>query len=127
MRRVNRLLSLVLCSAMAVTLGSATHVLAGEGKGCEGDVDGNGQVDILDLLAVISDFGTCPDEPEECPADLDGDGFVFVTDLLIVLQNFGPCEGEGCESAADCDDGNDCTIDICVEGLCFNIEIPGCE
>jgi hypothetical protein len=121
------LLVLVLCSAAAVSLGPAAPVMAGGGETCEGDVDGNGQVDILDLLSVIQSWGNCPDEPEPCPADLNGDGVVNVNDLLIVLKNFGPCDEVSCESAADCDDGDDCTVDLCIHGLCFHFEIPDCE
>ena len=50
-----------------------------------GDVDGNGSVDISDLLAVISDWGPC----QGCQADLDADGQVGVEDLLRVLADWG--------------------------------------
>jgi hypothetical protein len=49
-----------------------------------GDVDGDGIVGFLDLLAVLSQWGPCPG----CPADLDGDGTVGFLDLLIVLSNW---------------------------------------
>ena len=53
-----------------------------------GDVNGDGKVDVLDLLIVLGDWGPCPPPPEECPADINGDGVVDVLDLLIVLGNW---------------------------------------
>ena len=53
-----------------------------------GDVDGNGIVDVNDLLAVISAWGPCP-IPSNCPADLNHNGMVEVNDLLQVITNWG--------------------------------------
>ena len=54
---------------------------------CFGDIDGNGAVDVNDVLAVLADWGPCRD----CAADLDGNGEVDVTDLLAVLAAWGDC------------------------------------
>ena len=51
------------------------------------DVDGNGLVDVGDLLAVLGAWGTCPAQ-SVCPEDVDGDGNVDVTDLLAVLADW---------------------------------------
>ena len=120
------LLAIVFCVFLIAPPEVTPMVSAYVGDPCEGDIDGDGQVGILDLIEVLFTWGACPDKGE-CPADLDGDGFVGVNDLIIVLINFGPCDGEGCQSHADCDDGDDCTIDFCIAGLCFNIPIWGCE
>jgi WD40 repeat protein len=48
-----------------------------------GDVNGDGCVDDLDLLAVLNAFGST-----EIAPDVDGDGRVDDADLLIVLFNF---------------------------------------
>ncbi|HIO52722.1 MAG TPA: hypothetical protein EYN32_03645 [Phycisphaerales bacterium] len=56
------------------------------GTGCSepsSDVDGDGDVDISDLLAVIVKWGT--DDPH---VDLDADGVVYVSDVLIVVSEW---------------------------------------
>ena len=53
-----------------------------------GDVDGDGQVDVGDLLDLLAGWGRCPKEPEPCPADFNGSGVVDVVDLLVVLANW---------------------------------------
>ena len=49
------------------------------------DLDGDGSVGILDLLALLAAWGTTPDGPP----DLDGDGSVGIVDLLILLSDWG--------------------------------------
>ena len=58
------------------------------GESCQGDEDGDGIVDVLDLLAVISAWGACD---KDCSADFDSNGTVDVIDLLIVIQYWGAC------------------------------------
>jgi hypothetical protein len=65
---------------------------------CPGDIaplpDGNGQVNIDDLLAVISGWGACPAPPPACPADIapaGGNSLVNIDDLLGILTNWGAC------------------------------------
>jgi hypothetical protein len=52
-----------------------------------GDLDGNGVVDVFDLLALLAAWGPCG--KGECPADLNGDNVVDVFDLLTLLGNWG--------------------------------------
>ncbi|MEE2907546.1 MAG: S8 family serine peptidase, partial [Planctomycetota bacterium] len=54
---------------------------------CPGDSNGDGQVNVTDVLNVIADYGDC----ESCPTDFDGDGIVGVNDVLILLGAYGPC------------------------------------
>jgi hypothetical protein len=54
---------------------------------CPGDTDGNGAVDLDDLLAVLSNFGSAAGGLSD--GDVDGSGAVDLEDLLIVLGNFG--------------------------------------
>jgi len=50
------------------------------------DINGDGYVNVNDLLVVIDQWGLT-----DSPADLNQDGIVDVTDLLIVVGNWGPC------------------------------------
>jgi len=62
---------------------------------CQGDVNGDGEVDLGDLFAVIiaSAFGC-----EDCPEDLGGNGFVDTDDVLALIEMLNnrdrPCEVE---------------------------------
>ncbi|MHC5115261.1 MAG: hypothetical protein ACYTGP_12630 [Planctomycetota bacterium] len=53
-----------------------------------GDLNGDGVVDILDLLDLLAQWGDCPDPPDPCPGDLDLSGDVGINDLLILLANW---------------------------------------
>ena len=50
-----------------------------------GDANGDGQVNVDDLLIVISSWGPC----QGCTADFNLDGMVGVDDLLTLLANWG--------------------------------------
>jgi hypothetical protein len=52
-----------------------------------GDTDGDGQVDVTDLLAILTAWGPCVG----CPEDFNGDGVVEIADLLFLLSTWGPC------------------------------------
>lgn len=54
-----------------------------------GDLNGDGVVNVLDLLALLSGWGDCPTPPANCPADLDRSGSVNVIDLLTLLAKWG--------------------------------------
>ena len=54
---------------------------------CTWDLNGDGIVAILDLLALLAAWGPNPGDP----ADFDGDGTVGILDLLTLLVNRGPC------------------------------------
>jgi hypothetical protein len=76
-------------------------VYRGDGVGCEAstctppacppDITGNGVVDVADLLAVIINWGPCPNPPSMCPADIIVNGAVDVADLLAVITAWGAC------------------------------------
>jgi hypothetical protein len=59
-----------------------------------GDVNGDNVVNVIDLLAVIANWGPCSN-PNDCPADIappgppQGDDVVNVQDLLMVINNWG--------------------------------------
>ena len=54
---------------------------------CDGDMNGDSVVDVLDLLGVIFAWGPC----NGCAEDFDGSGVVNVDDLLLVISAWGPC------------------------------------
>ncbi|MDP7029467.1 MAG: hypothetical protein QF733_04520 [Phycisphaerales bacterium] len=52
---------------------------------CPSDINGDGQTDVDDILAVIAAFGS------GAGGDVDGDGDTDVDDLLAAVGGFGPC------------------------------------
>ena len=48
-----------------------------------GDINGDGQLNVEDLLIVLSAWGSCSGD---CPEDITGDGAVDVSDLLLLLS-----------------------------------------
>ena len=53
---------------------------------CPADVDGSGTVDVDDLLAVITAWGS-----SDASADVTADGVVDADDLIEVLLTWGGC------------------------------------
>lgn len=54
-----------------------------------GDLNGDGSVNVSDMLLLLSQWGNCPNESSwGCSADLNGDGVVDVSDLLLLLANW---------------------------------------
>ena len=53
---------------------------------CPADIDGNDSVDVLDLIALITAWGT--DDPA---ADITDDGTVDVNDLVALIVAWGAC------------------------------------
>lgn len=53
------------------------------------DLDGDGFVNVFDLLDLLAQWGTCVD-CRDCPADLTSDCDVNVFDLLELLAQWGP-------------------------------------
>jgi choice-of-anchor B domain-containing protein len=49
-----------------------------------GDVNGDGLVNVADLVEVVLSWGPCPG----CPADVDGDGTVGVNDMVTVILSW---------------------------------------
>ena len=54
---------------------------------CPWDIDGDDNVSIADLTALLDAWGPNPGHP----ADINGDGSVGVSDLLELLANWGSC------------------------------------
>ena len=51
---------------------------------CLPDIDGSGDVDFADLVAVLAAWGECA----RCPEDLDGNGQVDFLDILAILSGW---------------------------------------
>jgi hypothetical protein len=58
------------------------------GDGGGGDLDGDGEVDGIDLATLLAAWGACA--AGCCPADLNGNGVVNGFDLAILLGAWGP-------------------------------------
>jgi hypothetical protein len=58
---------------------------------CPADIDDNGQVNVDDLLAVISGWGPCNNCAPDIHPPPDGNNQVNVDDLLLVISSWGPC------------------------------------
>lgn len=57
-----------------------------------GDANGDGVVNIDDLLIVINSWTPAPEPglcPAPCPGDVDGNGTVDIDDLLLMINNWG--------------------------------------
>ncbi len=54
---------------------------------CPWDLDGSGEVGIVDFLDLLAAWGACAG----CPQDVDADGTVGITDFLQVLASWGAC------------------------------------
>ncbi|MEE3164445.1 MAG: trypsin-like peptidase domain-containing protein [Bacteroidota bacterium] len=72
---------------------AAACEFAADGFDCDGntlscaeDINGNGTVEVSDVLLLLSDFGCTSDCTS---ADVDGDGAVSVADILLLLAAFG--------------------------------------
>jgi subtilisin family serine protease len=56
---------------------------------CRGDLDGDGDIDQIDLAILLGDWGCTG---RDCAGDVDGDGDTDQADLASLLANFGvPC------------------------------------
>ncbi len=78
---------------------------------CPGDTNASGVVDVLDLVAVIVDWGT---DGSGNSGDINGSGIVDVGDLIAVINGWGPCP----EATAAC-----CLPD----GSCNELSEDGCS
>ncbi|MBU0617297.1 MAG: hypothetical protein KKI02_06255 [Planctomycetes bacterium] len=65
-------------------------VITSEEEGIPGDVDGDGDVDLADLAALLGAYGTSVGDPDYNPdADIDEDGDVDLSDLAELLGHYG--------------------------------------
>jgi hypothetical protein len=74
----------------SVTSGAPTLTVLGTCPPCPADTNGDGAINVTDLLTVISTWGPCI-PPPPCGGDIDQSGAVNVTDLLAVISAWGVC------------------------------------
>ncbi len=104
----------------------ADLALAREGEcesTCPGDFNRDGKVSGQDLGILFEKWGESGDL-YSC-ADLDLDGVVSGPDFGLFMVGWGPCPPDACADVA-CDDGNDCTVDYCIEGECRHVQRAAC-
>jgi hypothetical protein len=53
---------------------------------CVGDINGDGEVNVTDVLALVGAWGTSGG-----PEDINDDGIVNVSDLLLLIDAWGAC------------------------------------
>lgn len=67
----------------------------GQVNDCPADINNDDNINVADLLAVITTWGTCALPcPPHCASDIappGGDCAVNVADLLMVITNWGAC------------------------------------
>ncbi len=90
------------------------------GVTCPWDCGGvaDGQVSVVDFLALLGQWGQAG-----VPCDFDGGG-VSVTDFLQLLGAWGPCPE--CADDGLCVDGDNCTLDQCIDGRCVHVPVTPC-
>ncbi|MCH2152544.1 MAG: dockerin type I repeat-containing protein [Phycisphaerales bacterium] len=88
--RVHPTSSLQCEGIMESVSGDVIYQLGIESNHCVGDIDGSGQVDIVDILLLLALWGDA-NTPAADAADVNQDGVVAVDDLLIVIGSWGDC------------------------------------
>ena len=93
---------------------------------CAGDINGDGDIQLNDLLDVLSAYGT---SCGECP-DADGDDICDWADTCIGQEDVcGVCDGDG-TSCFGCTDTTACNYDaeaLIEDGTCTYIEAGACD
>ncbi|HIB00925.1 MAG TPA: hypothetical protein EYO31_03305 [Phycisphaerales bacterium] len=100
--------TLVACTAAGGEWGGANTLCAvdtcGTTTSCPADLNGDGSVNVSDVLAMVGVWGT-----NDPAADVDGDGTVGVSDLLMIIEAWGPCPAG--ELTGACCVGTNCFIE----------------
>jgi len=95
---------------------------------CDADLNGDGIVNVNDLILLIADWDTCEGS---CVGDITGNGVVDIYDLLILLENWDEICGRGycgdgyfpCSSDLDCLGYQVCSL----QGYCVDDGFEQCD
>jgi hypothetical protein len=60
-------------------------------ESCSADIDGNGAVDIDDLVTLIGQWANDCKGGAECTADIDGNLIIDIDDLIALVGLWGDC------------------------------------
>ena len=74
-------------TGVSIPAGPHEVVITVEGRLATGDVNRDGQVNILDMVLVARHFGKTV--PADSEIDMNGDGVINIQDLIIVASNLG--------------------------------------
>jgi hypothetical protein len=77
-------LSVAADESISTAIANFQFVAIGETNTNPNDINGDGVVNVSDLLEIISAWGSC----NGCPADVNNDGMVNVTDILAVIGDW---------------------------------------
>ena len=78
----------ILAQAASQELNATVAVILTPIEGPLGDLNGDCEVGVADLLILLASWGPCND-CSNCPADFNADCAVGVVDLLVLLTNWG--------------------------------------
>ena len=79
----------VLCNADCLTDNVAEAYFQFSAAPKQGDINGDGQIDSIDLNILISNYGKSGDAISDRRADLNGDNQVDSIDLNLLISNYG--------------------------------------
>jgi hypothetical protein len=88
---------------------------------CPADTDGNGRVNVDDLVNIIVGWGTDGQGTPGVNADVDDSGLVDVNDLVEIIVAFGPCPVD----VPECTDTNSPHMTISYDGLASYVPYIG--
>ena len=82
-------LAMIMCLSLIPMTAQAATYYDNPGLFLPGDINRDGDVNIMDLSVLLANFGITGAAATDQPADINSDGDVNIIDLSILLSNFG--------------------------------------